>query len=67
MQPTRVRDHLASIATDDLTRPVEVLENGTNTVQECLYTVFEEAFWHNRYAQRDLEALRMGLEHDRES
>ena len=52
-----VRNHLASITTDDFTRPVEVLENGTNPVQECLYTVFEEAFWHNRYCRRDLATL----------
>ena len=41
----------------DLTRPVDVLENGTNPIQECLYTVFEEEFWHDRYARRDLEQL----------
>lgn len=53
----RFRDHLATIATTEFTRPVDVLENGTNPVQECLYTVFEEEFWHNRYAQRDLARL----------
>jgi hypothetical protein len=26
-------------------------------VQDCIWTVFEEVFWHNRYAQRDLEQL----------
>ena len=46
----RFRDHLASVAPTDLTRQVDVLENGTNPVQECIYTVLEEAFWHNRYA-----------------
>lgn len=35
----------------------EALENGTNPLQERLYTVFEEAFWHNRYARRDLARL----------
>jgi hypothetical protein len=45
----RFRDHLA--------RPVDVLENGANPLQECVYTVFEEEFWHNRYAQRDLAQL----------
>ena len=54
---TRVRDYLESVATTDFTRPVDVLENGTNPVQECIYTVFEEEFWHNRYAQRDLAQL----------
>jgi DinB superfamily/Pentapeptide repeats (8 copies) len=54
---TRVRDYLASVATTDLPRLVEVLENGTNPLQECIYTVFEEEFWHNRYAWRDLAQL----------
>jgi len=26
-------------------------------VQECIYTIFEEEFWHNPYAQRDLAQL----------
>ncbi len=53
----RFRDHLASLATADLARPVDVLENGTCPVHECIGTVFEEEFWHNRYARRDLELL----------
>ena len=53
----RFRDYLASITPSDFARPVDVLENGTNPVQECLYTVFEEEFWHNRYARRDLTRL----------
>jgi hypothetical protein len=54
---TRFRDYIASVATDDFTRPVDVLENGTNPLQECVYTVLEEEFWHNRYARRDLALL----------
>jgi hypothetical protein len=54
---TRIRDYLASVATTDFTRPIEVLENGTSPLQECIATVFEEEFWHNRYAQRDLAQL----------
>ncbi len=54
---TRLRDHLASISMADLSRSVDVLENGTNPVQECICTVFEEEFWHNRYALRDLAQL----------
>ena len=54
---TRFGDYLASVATTDFARPIEVLENGTNPLQECIYTVFEEEFWHNRYARRDLERL----------
>jgi len=53
----RFRDYLATVAATDLTRPVDVLENGPNPLQECIYTVFEEEFWHNRYALRDLEEL----------
>ena len=53
----RFGDHLASLAAGDLARPVEVLENGTCPVQECIGTVFEEEFWHNRYARRDLAQL----------
>ena len=56
-QATRLRDHLATVTTDDFTRSVEVLENGANPVLECLFTVFEEEFWHNRYARRDLALL----------
>lgn len=48
---------LASVATPDLERTVEVLENGTSRLRDCIHTVFEEEFWHNRYAQRDLATL----------
>jgi hypothetical protein len=54
---TRLRDFLASVSSADFTRPIDVLENGTNPLQECIYTVFEEQFWHNRYAARDLTQL----------
>ena len=54
---TRFRDYLATVATSDLERQADVLENGRHPVRECLYTVFEEEFWHNRYAQRDLAEL----------
>jgi hypothetical protein len=54
---TTFREYLATVTTTDLARPVEVLENGTNPVHECIYTVFEEEFWHNRYARRDLAQL----------
>jgi DinB superfamily/Pentapeptide repeats (8 copies) len=54
---TRFRDHLATLVADDLTRSVEVLENGPHQVLDCLFTVFEEEFWHLRYARRDLDVL----------
>jgi hypothetical protein len=56
----RFRDYVGSVDPADLTRPIEVLENGENPLQECLYTVFEEEFWHLRYALRDLEVLGQG-------
>jgi len=54
---TRFADYLASVDATDFTRQVEVLENGPNSLQECIFTVFEEEFWHARYAQRDLAQL----------
>ena len=53
----RFRDYLPSVSAADLLQPIDVLENGTNPLHECIYTVFEEQFWHNRYAQRDLALL----------
>ena len=54
---TCFRGYLATVAASDFTRPVDVLENGPNPLQECIYTVLEEEFWHNRYARRDLALL----------
>src|SRR6188472_834703 len=42
---TRFREYLAAVTPEDLTRTVEVLENGPNPVLECIFTVFEEEFW----------------------
>ena len=53
----RFREFLDAVTSTDLVREVEVLENGTTPVNECLYTVFEEEFHHNRYALRDLAQL----------
>lgn len=54
---TRFRNYLDSVASTDFEQPIEVLENGTVPLRECLYTVLEEEFWHNRYARRDLAEL----------
>jgi hypothetical protein len=54
---TRVRDFLAAATDADLEPVVEILENGPNPVVQCVQVVFEEAFWHNRYASRDLERI----------
>jgi hypothetical protein len=53
----RFRDYLETITAWDLDRNLEVVENGTVTVRECIYAVFEEEFEHNRYALRDLTLL----------
>jgi hypothetical protein len=54
---TRLRDYLATVATSDFTRSIDVLENGASPLPECIYSVFEEEFWHNRYALRDIALL----------
>jgi hypothetical protein len=51
------RELVAGITADDLTREVEVLENGPHPVRACVETVLEEEFWHLRYATRDLELI----------
>jgi hypothetical protein len=56
-QAGRFREYLASITADDVVRSVDVVENGPSTIGECVGTVFEEEFWHNRYARRDLTLL----------
>jgi hypothetical protein len=56
-QATRLTDYLAAMTADDLTRTVDVLENGPHQVRDCISTVFEEEFWHHRYAVRDLAEL----------
>ena len=53
----RFRAYLETVTDDDLAKDVEVLENGTCPVRECIYTVFEEELAHDRYAVRDLAQL----------
>ncbi len=53
----RFRAWLDELDAADLTREVEVLENGTVTVHDCVFTVLEEEFEHDRYADRDLAVL----------
>ena len=50
----RFAEHLAGLTDGDLDRDVDILENGTVPLRECVYTVFEEEFEHRRYALRDL-------------
>jgi hypothetical protein len=53
----RFREYLTTVTPADLETTVEVLENGPNPIRECVYTVLEEEFEHNRYATRDLTLL----------
>lgn len=56
----QVHEFLAHVQPADFTREVEVLENGPHPLAECVYTVLEEAFWHLRYATRDLAVIEAG-------
>ena len=51
------REFLETLTVDDLDREVEVLENGIVPIRECVYTVIEEEFHHDRYATRDLAVI----------
>lgn len=53
----RFGEFLAGVSEADFSSSIDVLENGPHPLLECLYTVFEEEFWHHRYAQRDLTQL----------
>jgi hypothetical protein len=61
----RFRAWLDDLDAADLTREVEVLENGTVTVHDCVSTVLEEEFEHHRYADRDLAVLESRAGSDR--
>ncbi|MEN9646729.1 MAG: hypothetical protein RL238_3398 [Actinomycetota bacterium] len=56
----RFRAFVDTVAEADLDREVDVMENGPHPLRECLYTVFEEEFWHLRYARRDLAIVQAG-------
>ena len=56
-QAAQLHAYVDRVSADDFTREVEVLENGTVPLIECLYTVFEQSFEHHRYAVRDLVQL----------
>jgi hypothetical protein len=53
----RFGEYLGSVTAADLERTVDVLENGSATVRDCVWTVFEEEFEHLRYMERDLALL----------
>lgn len=53
----RVSDLLDQIDQSELERVVESPNGGATTVLNCLHVVFREEWWHNQYANRDLEVL----------
>jgi uncharacterized damage-inducible protein DinB len=53
----RFGELLERLSDDELHRDVEVMENGTVPLIECICTVLEEEFEHRRYAMRDLATL----------
>jgi hypothetical protein len=48
---------ITGVTADDLTRTVDIAENGPHEVLHCIHTVLEEEFWHLRYARRDLDII----------
>jgi len=56
-QSAALTDYLESLTDDDLADTVTVDDAGPHAVADCLFTVFEEGFWHLRYATRDLITL----------
>jgi hypothetical protein len=52
-----VRSFVDEVDEAQLAVEVEVLENGSTNVLDCLHVVFEEGFEHLRYARRDLAVL----------
>ena len=55
-QGRRFATFLDQVSDDDLVRRVDVIENGSVTVGDCVRVVLEETFEHLRYARRDLRA-----------
>ncbi|MEO6570226.1 MAG: DinB family protein, partial [Ilumatobacteraceae bacterium] len=53
----RLQHDVAGLDPAGLDVEVEVLENGTTAVHDCIGVVFEEHFEHLRYATRDLARL----------
>lgn len=56
-------DGLVRDATDEsLARVVDSPNGGTTTVGDCLGVIFNEEWWHHRYADRDLAVLASRVE-----
>ncbi len=54
---SRFSSFLDTVRADELDHSIDVPESGPHPLRECIFTVFEEEFWHNRYVRRDLLLL----------
>jgi hypothetical protein len=50
----RVGRHLATVDVDELDREVRSPNGGPTSVRHCFHVVFNEEWWHDQYANRDL-------------
>ena len=53
----RITELLDSSSHDDLRQTVASPNGGTTSVMSCVHVVLHEEWWHNRYANRDLDVL----------
>ncbi len=53
----RVAELLQTASPADLMRTVASPNGGTTSVMSCIHVVLGEEWWHNRYANRDLDLL----------
>jgi hypothetical protein len=53
----RVANYLATVSDTELNHTCAVLGAGNPNVRTCLHVVLDEAWAHNRYANRDLDVL----------
>ena len=53
----RVAEFLITVENAELDRAVQSPNGGATSVRNCLHVVFREEWWHNQYANRDLEVL----------
>lgn len=52
-----VNEYLCNVDAEQLDREVSSPNGGRTTVRRCLQVVFNEEWWHNQYATRDLTRL----------
>jgi len=53
----RVARFVDTVEVDEMDRVVPSPNGGTTTVRYCLHVVFREEWWHDQYANRDLDVI----------